>query len=190
MDIEIKKDNQIKKETINETITPETILKTNEQNIDTQSNSQHGKMFGLISGSITTIGVMIGLWQSHNNIWIIISGILSIALSDSFSDGLGMYFSQRTEKSHSKSMQIGIKTTTYKMLVTLSYIIPFLVLDINNAIQINIMWGCLLIAYASYQIKENIFINLIVALMVILISYIGGNVIKILIKILSGKSEL
>lgn len=150
--------------------------------VRTQKKTGQGKMFGLISGSITTIGIMVGLWQSHNNIWIIISGILSIAFSDSFSDGLGMYFSQRVDKSQTEAIRIGFKTTLYKMLVTLSFILPFIILNIEMAIQINIIWGLLLIAYASYQLDESIMINLLVALMVILTSYLGGNIVNLMTK--------
>jgi hypothetical protein len=139
-----------------------------------------GQLFGLISGSVTTMGVIIGLWQSHNNIPILLSAILSISLSDSFSDGFGMYFSQRTHLGQTESANIGIRTTFYKIIVTLSYAIPFLIFDINTAIRLNITWGCILISYASYQIGEGIFLNLVLATIVIFMSYLGGNTVRLI----------
>lgn len=147
-----------------------------------------GQMFGLISGSITTIGVMVGLWQSHNDYLIIMAAIFSVALSDSFSDGLGMYFSQRTYLDRAESIKIGIQTTIYKIVITLSYILPFLVFNTDTAIKINIIYGSFIISYASYIIGERIFINLFLSLFVILISYLGGNTIKLLIGMINRKA--
>lgn len=160
-------------------INDDTNLKISSQNQKPEISK--GQMFGLISGSVTTIGVIVGLWQSHRDISIIISAILSIALSDSFSDGFGMYFSQRTQYNQEISINVGLKTTFYKIIVTLSYILPFLILDIDTAVRFNISWGCFLISYASYQIGEGIIFNLFLSLIVILMSYLGGNIIKILL---------
>ena len=148
-----------------------------------------GQLFGLISGTVTTIGVIVGLWQSHNNVSVIIAAIMSIALSDSFSDGFGMYFSQRTHLDITEARAIGLQTTFYKFLVTVSYIIPFLVVDINTAIQINIIWGCLLISYASYQIGEGFFLNLVLAMIVIFMSYLGGNMVRVISNVLLKHRE-
>ena len=133
-------------------------------------------MFGLISGSITTLGIMVGLYNQTK--FIIISAILSVALSDSFSDGLGMYFSQRTDKSQDEAIQIGLRTSLYKMLITLSYIIPFLILPVIPGILVNVCWALTLIGYASYRIQEKIWINWLIALLVVCLSYLGNMLIS------------
>lgn len=164
--------------------------KTNNKTKKQESNDKlsKGQLFGLISGSVTTIGIIIGLWQSHNNVSVIISAIMSIALSDSFSDGFGMYFSQRTTLNQSDAANVGINTAFYKIIVTLSYIIPFLVMDIDMAVKISITWGCVLIGYASYQIGEGIFINLLMAVIVMFMSYLGGNIVKMVGKMLESNT--
>lgn len=144
------------------------------------SDISKGQLFGIISGTITTLGVIIGLWQSYSDVWIIIAGIVSIAFSDSFSDGLAMYFSQLTSSEKSVAMQVGFKTTLYKILITLSYIIPFILLSIEKAVIINILWGCILVAYASYKINESAILNLIIVWIVIGLSYTSGNIIKLI----------
>jgi hypothetical protein len=144
------------------------------------SDISKGQLFGIISGTITTLGVIIGLWQSYPDVWIIIAGIVSIAFSDSFSDGLAMYFSQLTSSEKSVAMQVGFKTTLYKILITMSYVIPFIFLSIESAVIINILWGCILVAYASYQINESVVLNLIIVWIVIGLSYTSGNVIKLI----------
>ncbi len=144
------------------------------------SDISKGQLFGIISGTITTLGVIIGLWQSYSDVWIIIAGIVSIAFSDSFSDGLAMYFSQLTSSEKSVAMQVGFKTTLYKILITLSYIIPFILLSIEKAVIINILWGCILVAYASYKINESAILNLVIVWIVIGLSYTSGNSIKLI----------
>ena len=49
--------------------------------------------FGLVSGTIITLGLIIGLFSSTNSEKVIIAGIISIAIADSFSDALGMHIS-------------------------------------------------------------------------------------------------
>jgi hypothetical protein len=47
-----------------------------------------GITFGLTSGTITTQGLMIGLYSGTNSRGVVIGGILTIAIADSLSDAL------------------------------------------------------------------------------------------------------
>ena len=111
---------------------------------------------------------MVGLWQSHHDIGIIITTILLVTISDSIISGIRM----------NDTLSIVIKMTTYKMLFALSCIIPFMLMDIDSAIRINITWGCILISYIGYKIQEKIFVNLFITLIVILLSYLTGIFIR------------
>ena len=144
------------------------------------SDISKGQLFGIISGTITTLGVIIGLWQTYPDVWIIIAGIVSIAFSDSFSDGLAMYFSQLTTSKKDVAMTVGFKTTSYKILVTLSYVIPFIFLNVRTAIIVDILWGCTLVSYASQKIEESTLTNLIIVWIVIGLSYTSGNIIRMI----------
>jgi ABC-type uncharacterized transport system permease subunit len=57
--------------------------------------------FGLTSGIITTLGLIVGLHSGTHSVNIIISGILIIAIADSFSDALGVHISEESENSNS-----------------------------------------------------------------------------------------
>jgi len=59
-----------------------------------------GLSFGLTSAVITTLGLITGLDASTGSSLIIISGILTIAIADSFSDALGMHVSTEAEGGH------------------------------------------------------------------------------------------
>ncbi len=60
-----------------------------------------GFSFGLTSGIITTLGLMIGLYSGTNSQLVVIGGILTIAIADSMSDALGIHISEESENTHS-----------------------------------------------------------------------------------------
>jgi len=60
-----------------------------------------GFSFGLTSGIITTLGLMVGLNAGTHSKIVVIGGILSIAIADAFSDALGMHISEEAENQHS-----------------------------------------------------------------------------------------
>ena len=50
--------------------------------------------FGVASGVITTLGLMVGLFASTNSRGVVLGGILTIAAADSMADAVGMHFSE------------------------------------------------------------------------------------------------
>ena len=52
--------------------------------------------FGLTSGVITTLGLIVGLDASTGSRFVIISGIIAIAIADACSDALGMHISEES----------------------------------------------------------------------------------------------
>jgi VIT1/CCC1 family predicted Fe2+/Mn2+ transporter len=120
-----------------------------------------GLSFGLTSGVITTLGMIVGLNASTHSEVAVIGGILTVALADSFSDALGMHI---TEESDSKSSQRFTWETTaatflFKMLFGLSFVIPFVLLDYDIAVICSILWGLSVISLFSFRLglkrKEN-----------------------------------
>jgi len=119
-----------------------------------------GFCFGLTSGIVTTLGLMVGLHsstQSTHAKLIIIGGILTIALADSFSEALGIHISQKAENIASKK-EIW-EATTYtlisKFIFSSIFIIPVLLLRLNTAIIISIMIGMYLIMILSIAIARE-----------------------------------
>ena len=56
-----------------------------------------GLSFGLTSGIITTLGLIVGLNGSTHSKFAVIGGILTIAIADAFSDALGIHVSQESQ---------------------------------------------------------------------------------------------
>jgi VIT1/CCC1 family predicted Fe2+/Mn2+ transporter len=63
-------------------------------------SSKVGFNFGLTSGIITTLGLMVGLNSSTHSKLVVIGGILTIAMADALSDAMGIHISQESENKH------------------------------------------------------------------------------------------
>lgn len=59
-----------------------------------------GFSFGLTSGIITTLGLMVGLHSGTHSKLVVIGGVLIIAIADAFSDALGIHVSEESENKH------------------------------------------------------------------------------------------
>ena len=60
-----------------------------------------GFSFGLTSGIITTLGLIVGLHSGTHSKLVIIGGVLVIAVADALSDALGIHISEESENKHS-----------------------------------------------------------------------------------------
>jgi len=150
-----------------------------------------GFSFGLTSGIITTLGMMVGLNASTGQKIVVIGGILSIAIADSFSDALGIHISEETDKtkSHKQVWAVTIATFFSKLVFASSFIVPVLLFELSIAIVISILYGLSLLGYLSYIIaksKKNKPLNVIcehicIAIVVIALTHLGGKLISTLL---------
>jgi len=143
--------------------------------------------FGLASGVITTLGLMIGLFASTNSNGVVLGGIITIAIADSFSDAFGIHLSEESKGNSNKDIWLStLFTFLFKFIVTLSFL-PFLFLfSLKPSIIINIIWGLFLLSIFSFIIatkqKNNpykvILEHLLITLFVICITYFSGKLIE------------
>lgn len=149
-----------------------------------------GFSFGLTSGIITTLGLMVGLNSGTHSKMIVIGGILTIAFADAFSDALGMHVSQESEAEHTAKeiWQATFATFLSKLIFALTFVVPVLIFSLNLAVIISAIWGLLLLAIFSYFVAKNeklsptkvIAEHLLIAILVILVTnYIGGWINKV-----------
>ncbi|MBT6690540.1 hypothetical protein HN903_01925 [archaeon] len=153
-------------------------------------NSSHktGIAFGLTSGVITTLGVMIGLNAATSLKLAVIGGILTIAIADAFSDAFGIHISQETSKNikHKQVWEATFATFATKLIVALTFLIPILTLPLQTAIKINLVWGLLLITSFNYYLAKSrnesptkiITQHLTIAITVIAITHYVGKLIS------------
>ncbi len=152
-----------------------------------KSSVKKGLGFGLTSGIITTLGLIIGLYFSTKSVLAIIGGIITIAFADSFSDAMGMHISEESNKKTSKKQiwEATLSTLFFKFIFAVTFIIPFLALDMFTALIASVVWGLLIIGVFSYYIsqakKQNpvhaIFEHLSITIVVIVISYVAGEIV-------------
>ncbi len=115
-----------------------------------------GITFGLTSGTITTLGLMIGLYSGTNSRSVVIGGILTIAIADSLSDALGIHISQESDHTRT-TLQVWTATlaTFLSKLYAITFIIPVLLFNLPVAININLAWGFTLLTIMSYCLAKS-----------------------------------
>ena len=149
-----------------------------------------GFSFGLTSGIITTLGLIVGLDSSTKSKMVVIGGILTIAIADAFSDALGMHISQESERNHTTKevWEATVSTFLAKLLFALTFLVPVLLLNLSTAVIASIVWGLLVLGFISYRMakaqKERplnvIGEHLFIATMVIIITHYVGDIIGML----------
>jgi VIT1/CCC1 family predicted Fe2+/Mn2+ transporter len=148
--------------------------------------------FGLTSGIITTLGLIIGLAAGTHSRLAVIGGILTIAFADGLSDSLGIHISEEsTQKGKSnkrdrkKIWESTFSTLFSKIFFALTFLIPVLFFSLNTAVIISVLWGLSLIIFFSYYIAKNnkskpssvIAEHFIITMIVIILSKIIGYLI-------------
>jgi len=144
-----------------------------------------GFSFGLTSGIITTLGLIIGLHSSTHSKVVIIGGILTIAIADSFSDALGIHISEESENKHTarEIWESTLSTLFSKFVFALTFIIPIMLFQLSTAIVISIIWGLFILGIFSFSIAKEqeakplnvVAEHLIIALVVIVITHYVGD---------------
>lgn len=116
-----------------------------------------GFSFGLPSGVVTTLGLMVGLNSITQSGLVVIGGILTLAIADSFSDAMGMHFAQESDNhlTHMDVWKSTLFTLLSKFIFSLIFIIPVLIFELNKAIIISIMFGLYLIFLISFIIARE-----------------------------------
>ncbi len=147
-----------------------------------------GVGFGLTSASITTLGLMIGLYASTDSKLVIIAGILTIAIADAFSDALGVHISKETEADCPQSQVWGATIATFicKFVFASLFLLPVLFLPLATAIIVSVVWGLLVIVVLSYLMAKSrrekplgsIGEHLAIAIVVLLATKYAGNLIS------------
>lgn len=143
-----------------------------------------GLSFGLTSGVITTLGLMVGLDSGTHSKLAVIGGVLTIAIADAFSDALGIHVSEESENKHSarEVWESTISTFLFKFVFALTFVIPVLMLELSTAVMASVAWGMLVLGAASFSIareqKKNpvkvISEHLAIAMLVVIIAYFFG----------------
>jgi vacuolar iron transporter family protein len=115
-----------------------------------------GITFGLTSAVITTLGLMMGLHSGTHSRFVVLGGILTIAIADAFSDALGIHVSKEAENVHTARQVWGATVATFltKFIFALTFAVPVLLLPLSTAIWVSLIWGMSILAILSYAMAK------------------------------------
>lgn len=115
-----------------------------------------GVSFGLTSGVITTLGLMVGLYAGTHSPVAVIGGVVTIAIADALSDALGIHISEesRGEHTHAQVWQATIATFFAKFFMALTFVVPLVLFELDTAIVASVVWGIAVLALLSYRMAR------------------------------------
>lgn len=116
-----------------------------------------GLGFGLNSGVITTLGMMVGLNASTRSKLAVIGGIIAIAIADAFSDAVGIHISEESDNGHTEReiWESTLSTLASKFIIALSFVVPVLAFGLSLAIAVSVVWGLALVSIFSYYLATQ-----------------------------------
>jgi VIT1/CCC1 family predicted Fe2+/Mn2+ transporter len=117
-----------------------------------------GLSFGLTSGTITTLGLMVGLHSGTHEKIAVLGGILTIAIADAFSDALGIHIAEESENTHTaiEIWEATITTFLAKFVFAMTFSVPLFVFQLDTAIRVSVVWGlCVLAAVSLAMAREQ-----------------------------------
>lgn len=144
-----------------------------------------GLSFGLTSGVITTLGLIVGLNAGTHSKLAVVGGVLTIAIADAFSDALGLHVSQESQNKYSDRSiwETTLITFLSKFVFSLTFLIPILLFKLSLAVLISVIWGLLVLFVFNFLIASQQKRNpwrvatehLVIGLIVILLTYLTGE---------------
>jgi len=156
-----------------------------------------GISFGLTSAVITSLGMIVGLYSATSSKLAVVAGIIIMAIADGLSDAVGLHMAEEVEVEKGKAKHTPKEiwlTTLFTFLsvcgFSLTFAVPILIFPLKIAVFLAIGWGILLLILLNFytaKIKKESPIKLIsehilLALFVIIISYLIGNLIAMWLK--------
>lgn len=144
-----------------------------------------GFSFGITSGTVTTLGMMVGLYSSTESQLAVLGGIFAIAVADAFSDALGIHVSEEAEGKHSRRevWESTLSTFLTKFIFALTFAVPVLLLPLEAAVLAGVVWGMFaLAAFSCYVAKKEgnrmlptVLEHLGIAVAVVVVTYFVGK---------------
>jgi len=143
-----------------------------------------GASFGLTSGVLTTLGLIVGLYAGTRSKLAVVGGIFTIAVADALSDALGMHVHEESENQHTPQEIWAASGATFitKLLTSLSFLVPLFTLELSTAVVTSVVWAFALLAWLSYRLAASqgaspwraIAEHLTIAVVVVAITHLVG----------------
>jgi len=146
-----------------------------------------GVGFGLTSGVITTLGIIVGLHSGTHSKLAVLAGMVVLAIADAFSDAIGIHISEEAEGEHAarEIWEATLFTFSSKFVFSLTFVPLIVFLEISTAILASVVWGLFLIVIVSFytaklqnkNVHRTIAEHLLVTILVIFLAHYLGDLI-------------
>ena len=143
--------------------------------------------FGLTSGVITTLGMIVGLHAGTHSKLAVLAGMIVLAIADALSDAIGIHISEEAEGEHAAKeiWEATLFTFSSKFVFTLTFVPLIILFEMSTAILTSIVWGLFLIIIVSFytaklqnkNIHRAVAEHLLVTILVIILAYYVGDAI-------------
>lgn len=152
-------------------------------------------IFGITSGVLTTVGLLVGMNAATESRLAVVAGILVIAMADSLSDSFGMYLSKLGERGRTPAaaMRYAFGTFAGKLIFPLTFVVPLLlpVFSLSTAVAVDLGWGAVALSLLSAEhalvSQESIFRtvgrNLGLAILIVCLSMLIGAIVPKIISL-------
>ncbi|MFB0514719.1 MAG: hypothetical protein ACETVQ_03985 [Candidatus Bathyarchaeia archaeon] len=146
-----------------------------------------GVGFGLTSGVITTLGIIVGLHAGTHSKLAVLAGMVVLAIADALSDAIGIHISEEAEGEHATKeiWEATLFTFSSKLAFSLTFVPLIIFLEISTAIPASVVLGLFLIVIISFytaklqnkNINRTIAEHLLVTILVIFLAHYLGDLI-------------
>jgi VIT1/CCC1 family predicted Fe2+/Mn2+ transporter len=143
-----------------------------------------GASFGLTSGVITTLGLIVGLHAGTESRLAVVGGVITIAIADALSDALGIHIAEESRDGRTSDhiWSATIATFVSKFLMAATFLIPFLLLPLDTAVIVCVVWGLAVVVLISERLAaargesrlKTISEHLLISVVVILVTHAVG----------------
>jgi hypothetical protein len=140
-----------------------------------------GASFGMISGIMTALGLILSSYGAKQQVYLIILTLVSLAVSDGLSDALGIYYGSYVDDHDlSKSLKEAGRTFMGKASIPLVFaLIFYFVHDMKLGSQINVglaFFGILALNFAVFESADMRIINTGIFITIVVVNYVLGSV--------------
>ena len=109
--------------------------------------------FGITSGILTTVGVLIGVDSASSSKLAVIAAVVAIGVADSCSDAFGMYNAKVSERGNSSSaaLRYAMGTLLGKIIMPLTFLVPIMMLTLTKAVIVDLGWAVIALSLLSVE---------------------------------------
>jgi VIT1/CCC1 family predicted Fe2+/Mn2+ transporter len=150
-----------------------------------------GLSFGLTSGVITTLGMIVGVNASTSSRLAVIAAIVAIAIADAFSDAVAMHVSEESEGAHTRKdiWEATIATFLTKFIFAMTFVVPIWFLALDTAVLVDIIWGFMIMTIFNILLARSqeekilrvVLEHLTIAIIVVFITYFAGSFLSTIV---------